>query len=511
MILSPGEYAETSTPELLNAVARGQAGIDHRWLRAILDRGEEVFENFTAFLKQAHEQDVFNIGPVLLDVARQLRTPRALDFLVEYARLVEDDFPDAMVEAFIPLGEAAVEPLLQLYDDAGHPTDISFTLASLGVRDNRILELLTAELEESPVEAAISLTRYGDPAAKPAIESALAQAEDESTRFALAETLQEIGTVEPEQIEPFNIWDHYAAEALPEFDELAEAELSEMLGSPLAEYRAGAADELGLREINGETRQRLTETARGDADVKVRAMCWEALGRSLVREGQKDEELTAEMRVRFDDASVPDLERAGIAVGLAQSGDMDDALRSAIVALAEKPETRVLALRAMWRSMDRRFGGVVVRFLNDPEFEVRREALAAAGWLNITSQVGAIEKAMSDADLRDVALHSYALAAPGETSPARMRSLFRKIESLAGGLSEDEAHIVGVALDFRLQMQGYEPQFTEDEQEWGEEAEEEESGDLDEGVEIDPPPAKVGRNDPCPCGSGKKYKKCCGK
>jgi len=22
--------------------------------------------------------------------------------------------------------------------------------------------------------------------------------------------------------------------------------------------------------------------------------------------------------------------------------------------------------------------------------------------------------------------------------------------------------------------------------------------------------AKVGRNDPCPCGSGKKYKKCCG-
>ncbi|MEA1649028.1 MULTISPECIES: SEC-C metal-binding domain-containing protein [Nitrospirillum] len=22
--------------------------------------------------------------------------------------------------------------------------------------------------------------------------------------------------------------------------------------------------------------------------------------------------------------------------------------------------------------------------------------------------------------------------------------------------------------------------------------------------------AKVGRNDPCPCGSGKKYKRCCG-
>ncbi|MBO4802382.1 MAG: SEC-C domain-containing protein [Bacteroidaceae bacterium] len=24
-------------------------------------------------------------------------------------------------------------------------------------------------------------------------------------------------------------------------------------------------------------------------------------------------------------------------------------------------------------------------------------------------------------------------------------------------------------------------------------------------------PKKVGRNDPCPCGSGKKYKHCCGR
>jgi hypothetical protein len=41
--------------------------------------------------------------------------------------------------------------------------------------------------------------------------------------------------------------------------------------------------------------------------------------------------------------------------------------------------------------------------------------------------------------------------------------------------------------------------------------------ELDSGPVIDLPPApyiappKVGRNDPCPCGSGKKYKKCCGK
>jgi hypothetical protein len=35
------------------------------------------------------------------------------------------------------------------------------------------------------------------------------------------------------------------------------------------------------------------------------------------------------------------------------------------------------------------------------------------------------------------------------------------------------------------------------------------SGKLRAIVSGKPKPAKVGRNDPCPCGSGKKYKKCC--
>ena len=35
--------------------------------------------------------------------------------------------------------------------------------------------------------------------------------------------------------------------------------------------------------------------------------------------------------------------------------------------------------------------------------------------------------------------------------------------------------------------------------------------DLDENRPIESPEPKIGRNDPCPCGSGKKYKKCCGR
>jgi uncharacterized protein YecA (UPF0149 family) len=32
---------------------------------------------------------------------------------------------------------------------------------------------------------------------------------------------------------------------------------------------------------------------------------------------------------------------------------------------------------------------------------------------------------------------------------------------------------------------------------------------IRDGIESRSPTTNVGRNDPCPCGSGKKYKKCC--
>ena len=36
-------------------------------------------------------------------------------------------------------------------------------------------------------------------------------------------------------------------------------------------------------------------------------------------------------------------------------------------------------------------------------------------------------------------------------------------------------------------------------------------GEIETGVPYVREEPKIGRNDPCPCGSGKKYKKCCGK
>ena len=59
--------------------------------------------------------------------------------------------------------------------------------------------------------------------------------------------------------------------------------------------------------------------------------------------------------------------------------------------------------------------------------------------------------------------------------------------------------ILMFALDERLRLAGLDPVFAADA------AEEEEPPTAPEA-----PAGKPGRNDPCPCGSGKKYKKCHG-
>jgi preprotein translocase subunit SecA len=77
--------------------------------------------------------------------------------------------------------------------------------------------------------------------------------------------------------------------------------------------------------------------------------------------------------------------------------------------------------------------------------------------------------------------------------------MLRRIEEWAGGLSIMESQIVQTGLDERLVFEGLRPAFAVSEPEKDEELESEAAQK-----------AKVGRNDPCPCGSGKKYKKCCG-
>jgi hypothetical protein len=123
------------------------------------------------------------------------------------------------------------------------------------------------------------------------------------------------------------------------------------------------------------------------------------------------------------------------------------------------------------------------------------------GYLNLSSEAPRLKAFFVDDELRSDALFAYALAVPGETSRGRIRSLMSKIYEAAGGFRPDEEALVEIALDQRLVLHGKKPVFSEDD------STDDEDDDREEAPVV---AAKPGRNDPCPCGSGKKYKKCCG-
>jgi preprotein translocase subunit SecA len=110
------------------------------------------------------------------------------------------------------------------------------------------------------------------------------------------------------------------------------------------------------------------------------------------------------------------------------------------------------------------------------------------------AEAGRLERYFFDEDLRQDALYSYALAAPGKVSALHVRQVLVKIDKLADGLSADETELVETALDDLLELHGLAPVFSQQEDE----------------TPMPQPAGKPGRNDPCPCGSGKKFKKCCG-
>ena len=134
--------------------------------------------------------------------------------------------------------------------------------------------------------------------------------------------------------------------------------------------------------------------------------------------------------------------------------------------------------------------------------------------MGLGSQAGALRNLFDHEELRPDALFAYALAVPAEISRGRARRLFRKIDEIAGGLSTGEVELVELALDERLAMHGLDPVFATapDESEADPFGEEDEEDGISTASALQPAPVvpKVGRNDPCPCGSGKKYKKCHG-
>ena len=484
--------------ELLREAAQGRVGIDRRLVRAILDRGTEGAAEVLAFTRESRQDDRMRLDPLLVDLFYHWGTPEALDYFIQAIRRNPADTDDLLVQAILPFGEKAVDPLLQLYEELGEEQggDIAFLLAGLRVPDPRVRALLRDRLEFDAADGAFLLGLYGDPTARPALQAMLAEipASETDLRREFTFALEQLDAPEPQyQKEPFDILAEYPEYDLPSFDVLPETERVELLSSPDALVRAGAAHSFFHLETGPRVRAVLFALAQSDPVADVRGRAWESLAGATEEPRIRDAMLAA-----LRDPSRPLEERGGAAVGLYGVAEREDA-RGLIEALYEEDGPgRVKALEAMWRSLDGHYAQYFPRHLDDADPGLVRQAIRGAGFFQLTSYAGKIasffDREGDFEDLREDALFAYALAMPGEATRGRVRGMLRKIEALTE-LSPDETELVMAGLDERLQMAGLAPVFAAE-------------GDM---VEEDAEAVtKAGRNDPCPCGSGKKYKKCHG-
>jgi len=477
--------------------------VDQRLLHALLDHPDQSLPGILEFAAEDHSDELMDLDPLLIDLFHTLHTPAALPF---FARVIGEhplDVPDDLVEAVSELGNDAVEPLLAVLAqfegrDAG---EVPFVLAALHVRDPRVLEALTKRLALDPQDAALVLETYGDPAAIPAIEAALAKipAADAGARAPLQAVIESLSSPEESDVtadEPFDIWPLYPEKLAPDFNALEDSDRLAMLEKGSAELRSGAALSYQGSELPDQVRARLVEHAKTDPDPAVRGACWEALG-----EIGDDPDLRRLMLKLLADPQAALEERAGVIIGLAEQSS-EPAIYQAILKLYEDPLGRAKALQSMARSFDKRFSGYPPKHLDDPDPAVKSQAIWGIGYLNLSSDAPRLVELFDDDEFRTDALFAYALAVPGETSAGRVRALMAKVEKAAGGFREDEEDLIRIALDQRLMLHGKDPVFFPDD------AEEEDESEPVVATPISAP--KPGRNDLCSCGSGKKYKKCHG-
>ena len=495
--IAPDQYAATSAFELLAAAASGFIGFDQRLIHALVDDPARTLPDIVRFVADPGVNG--DLLPDFIAVFHHLNTPDAAPFYIAAIRNTIEEIPDELTEAVVALGAAMLEPLLALYNeiDEGQGEEVAFMLAGLGVRDPRILHLLLERLEYEAGDGALSLSLYGDPAAIPHIERIVAEVPDsdpnlrhelQSAIRQIEESLQQT----PIPPEPFDIFELYPIEEGPKYHALSQEQRLSMLDGTPPNIRAGAVASFRNEELPRPVRDRISQVAKLDPEPNVRGRAWESLSNEAASEPEIHRSMLAAA------LGGPLDERTGAIVALASGTEPDEELLSIIEALyKDEPAARAKAIEAMWKSLDRRFQKYMEQHLDDPDANVRHHAIYGIGYLGVSSQAGRLVELFADDDFRHDALLSYALAVPTEVSRGRIKPLLRRIDQLAGGLTGPEEELVKDALDQRLLMHDQKPVFTETESEPAPEA-------------IVKAAHKVGRNDPCPCGSGRKYKKCHG-
>lgn len=461
MFLDPDELNQHNPAEVLDAAARGHLGLDHRFLHALLERRDEALPALLEFAERDRSADTVDLAPELIAIFRAWKTAEALPFFIRYIKEDPLDLPDELTEALVAIGQPALEPLLALYEelDETESGEVAFILAHLRIRDERILKILLDRLEYDLADTAFLLGAYGDPAAKSALEAALADVPDSDADLKqdIADEIAQIDqrqTPSEENVDfEFDIWELYPEKADLPVDLLDPDTRTELLNHPTAQVRAAAAASFFNREASEKERQKFLHLTQHDESATVRARSWEAL-MNATENSEVVEAMLRAMRRRDLDLE----ERGGLLVGLASETDRNE-VRQAILELYEQPQGRAKAMEAMWRSMHASFRDQFAKHLDDADMEVRRAAIWGVGYYGIRSEVDRLRKLFEDEELRADALFAYAMAIPAEVSRGRMKGLLTRVEKDAKGLSEAEEELVKAALDERLMLAGKEPVF----------------------------------------------------
>ncbi len=412
------------------------------------------------FVDQDHESDRVDIEEQVFDLFRHLRTPRALPFYTLQLRAQMDGVKEELIEAFAELGEPALQPLMDLYQelDEEESGEVAFLLAAMQLRDPRITELLLSRLEYDAQDAAICLGIHGDPAARPALEQLLAEVGGQPDAGLLKADVEEAlsrlsEATEPSERIPYNIYEQYDAFQPPYFEVMEAEESLAWLASPDPRVRAAVAESLDENDITQALAMELVGFALREEELAVRCALWKSL---LPAEASK--ELLARVQARFDDATAEPEERATIAIVLSKM-DYGQALKSRILDFYNDPDTRALAIEAMWYSSEPEFLPLVHAHLEDEDVAIRRAAILGVGFYVDKSAAPRLIPAMGIEDLRSDAIYSYALAHPGEVSRITAQKVLRHVEEVAGGLDSEETMMAMSAIDLRLGIQGIRPFF----------------------------------------------------
>ncbi len=461
--LSTEDYSALSPGELLDALSNGTVGFDHSFLDVFLRDSEAAIQALENFANGDHVEDRVDIEDQIFDLFRHLRTPRALPFYLLQLRAQMDGVQEELIEAFAELGEAAVEPLLNLYEelDEEESGEVAFLLAAMPVRDPRITGMLLGRLEYDAQDAAICLGIHGDPAARPALQKLLEDVANQPDASILKTDVEEALTRLSDEPEPprapFNAYEQYDAFQPPYFEVMEVEEALGWLASPDPRVREAVAESLDDEDISAAVASKVVGHALREQQLQVRCALWKSL-----LPADANPELLAALHARFGDSQVDTTERGTLAIVLAKM-DYSPALKSQILDFYSNPETRALGMEAMWYSAEPEFLPLIHAHLEDEEVAVRRAAILGVGFFVDKSSAPRLVPAMQVEALRGDAIYSYALAHPGEVSRVTAQKVLRHVDEVAGGLDQDEAMTAMSAIDLRLGIQGIRPFFAQQE------------------------------------------------